>query len=306
MKLPYHLVDVFTDRAFGGNPLAVFTDGRGIPASTMQAIAREMNLSETTFVLPPENRENDFRVRIFTPAAELPMAGHPTLGTTFVLARQGLVRPGDARTTIVLEEGIGPISVTIDWEKGAPAFIEMQQLPPTFGSEFEDVAGIAEMLSLEPQMIRATNLPIQVVSCGLPYLLVPLSGLAAMRRIRFRVERWEKLLRESHDADVLAFTTEVERAGSHVHSRIFAPGHGITEDPATGSASGPLGCYLFRHGALPSKGELHCVNEQGIEMGRPSFLHLAIRHEGGEITQVRVGGRCHYMGSGALELDSIG
>lgn len=305
MKLPYHLVDVFTDRAFGGNPLAVFTEGKGISSATMQAIAKELNLSETTFVLPPENRANDFRVRIFTPAAELPMAGHPTLGTTFVLARQGLVRPNGGRTTIVLEEGVGPIPVTIDWENGGPTFIEMEQLPPTFGPELEDVGGIAEMLSLDPEAIRATKLPVQVVSCGVPYLLVPLSGLAAMRQIRFRADVWDNLMRES-GADVLVFTTEVEQHGSSVHSRMFAPKHGIPEDAATGSASGPLGCYFVRHRVLPSAGELRCINEQGMEMGRPSFLHIAVRHNAGEITQVRVGGRCHYMGSGALDLDSVG
>lgn len=301
--LPYRLVDVFTDRAFGGNPLAVFPNGAGIPDATMQAIAKEFNLSETTFVLPPDDPANDFRVRIFTPAAELPMAGHPTIGTTFILAREGLVRPGIGPTTLVLEEGVGPVPVVITWEEGSPKFIEMAQLRPTFGPVFDDLGAVAEMLSLEPEAIRASQLPVQIVSCGAPYLLVPLNGLAAMRRIRFRFDVWEKLLRNFDAPDVYVFTTEVECAGSMVHSRMFAPAHGISEDPATGSAAGPLGCYLVRYRVIDSAGELRCLNEQGIEMGRPSFLHLRIAHEKGEITQVRVGGSAYYMGAGALELE---
>lgn len=302
-RLHYHLLDVFTDRAFGGNPLAVFLEGEGIPEATMQAIAKELNLSETTFVLPPQDAGNDFRVRIFTPAAELPMAGHPTIGTAFILAKEGLVRPDGVRPTVTLEEKVGPIPVTIGWEAGAPAFIEMQQPRPEFGPEIAEVDAIAEMLSLEPDAIRATNLPVQVVSCGMPFLFVPLNGLEAVRRLRFRVDLWERVLRNVAAQDVFVFTRDVEFAGSDVHSRMFAPGHGVNEDAATGGASGPLGCYLVRHRVLVSDGELRCVSEQGIEMGRPSFLHLRIAHERGEITAVRVGGNCHYMGAGYLDLE---
>ncbi len=302
-RFPYHLVDVFTDRAFGGNPLAVFADGTGIPEVMMQAIARELNLSETTFVLPPADSRNDFRVRIFTPTTEMPMAGHPTIGTAYVLAREGLVRPDGDRTTIILEEGVGAIPVAIEWKADAPAFIEMEQPRPVFGPEFEDVVGIAGMLSLEVDAIRATKLPMQMVSCGVPYLFVPLIGLEAMRRIRFRAEVWEELLGNFAARDIFVFTQEVEFAGSNVHGRMFAPGLGIVEDAATGSANGPLGCYLVRHRVLSSEGELRCVSEQGIEMGRPSFLHIRIAHERGEISAARVGGNCHYMGAGYLELN---
>src|SRR5436190_2912936 len=188
----YHLVDVFTDRAFGGNPLAVFLDGKGMSDGLMQAVAKEFNLSETTFVLPPQNPSNDFRVRIFTPAQELPMAGHPTVGTTFVQTRAGLVKPAPSRTTITLEEGVGPIPVAIDWKDGQPSFIEMQQPLPEFDSPIEDRAGIAEMLSLELEAIRE-DLPIQVVSCGVPFLFVPVKTLEAIRRIRFRTDVAERL-----------------------------------------------------------------------------------------------------------------
>src|SRR5438045_2609815 len=249
----YHLVDVFTDRAFGGNPLAVFLDGKGMSDGLMQAIAKEFNLSETTFVLPPQNPGNDFRVRIFTPAEELPMAGHPTVGTTFVLTRAGLVRPGTGRTTITLEEGVGPIPVAIDWKNSKPSFIEMQQPLPEFGSPIENRTAIAEMLSLEPEAIR-DDLPIQVVSCGVPFLFVPVKTLEAIRRIRFRVDVAERGKVPARNTFV--FTMETEFPGSGVHSRMLAPLLGISEDPATGSANGPLGCYVVRHKILPSDGEL--------------------------------------------------
>ncbi|MEY2564468.1 MAG: trans-2,3-dihydro-3-hydroxyanthranilate isomerase [Verrucomicrobiota bacterium] len=301
-RLPYHLVDVFTDRAFGGNALAVFIKGEGIPDATMQSIAREMNLSETTFVLAPDDPRNLCRVRIFTPGSELPMAGHPTVGTAFVLAREGLVKPAGDETTIVFEEGVGPVPVSIEWKGNAPGFIEMRQPLPKFGPRFEDAKAIAEMLSLDPRDI-SENLPMEVVSCGVPFLFVPINSLDAMERIRFRVDVWERVLLGWAAEAVFVFAKGGRFAGSDVHSRMFAPGLGVNEDPATGGASGPLGCYLVRYGVLSSEDELRCVSEQGVEMGRPSFLKIRIGHTGGEITDVRVGGTCHYMGSGVLELE---
>jgi trans-2,3-dihydro-3-hydroxyanthranilate isomerase len=301
-RLSYHLVDVFTDRAFGGNPLAVFMDGGTVPESIMQPIAKELNLSETTFVLPPRDPKNHYRVRIFTPGAELPMAGHPTVGTAFILARAGFVRPAGQPTRITFEEGVGPIGVSIAWKDNAADFIEMRQPLPQFGPPLQDIDAIAEMLSINPSAIRLTNLPLQVVSCGVPYFFVPVDSLKSIRQIRFRLDLYEKLWPTFAAHGVFIFTREVEFAGSHIHSRMFAPGLGVMEDPATGSATGPLGCYLVRHQVLASEGELRCVNEQGIELGRPSFLHLRITHAKGEISAVRVGGRCHYMGCGELEL----
>src|SRR5256885_701577 len=298
----YHLVDVFTDRAFSGNPLAVFLDGKGMSDGLMQAIAKEFNLSETTFVLPPQNPANDFRVRIFTPADELPMARHPIVGTTFVLTRAVLVRPGTGRTTITLEEGVGPIPVAIDWKNSKPSFIEMQQPLPEFGSPIEDRTAIAEMLSLEPEAIR-DDLPIQVVSCGVPFLFVPVKTLEAIRRIRFRIDVAERL--KTPAGNTFVFTMETEFPSSGVQSRMLAPLLGVPEDAATGGASGPLGCYLVRHRVLASNDELRVVSEQGIEMGRPSFLHIRIRHAGDKITAVHVGGSCCYMGSGQLELPEM-
>ncbi len=318
-KLRYHIVDVFTDRQFGGNPLAVYTDGEGLTTETMQSIAKEMNLSETTFVLAPEDRSNDFRVRIFTPGSELPMAGHPTVGTAFILAREKMVEApsgasqstsddqesssesGEATSTVRLEEGVGPIPVEIGWRDGAADFIEMSQPPPTFGPVFGDKVAIAAALSLDPPDIEV-RLPCQVVSCGVPFLYVPLSSLDAARRARPRLDLIERFL-HGFPRELFVFTTETEFQGSGVHSRMFAPALGVSEDPATGGASGPLGCYLVRHNVVESGNQLDITSEQGVEMGRPSFIRILVDHEGERITRVRVGGRCRYVGGGHLELE---
>jgi trans-2,3-dihydro-3-hydroxyanthranilate isomerase len=305
-RLRYHLVDVFTDRQFGGNPLAVFTEGAGLSTETMQLIAKEMNLSETTFVLPPADAANNFHVRIFTPGSELPMAGHPTVGTTFILARERMIETLNSERSSVasvvrLEEGVGLIPVEITWSEGAADFIEMSQPLPTFGAVFDDKRALASVLSLAASDVHP-SLPCQVVSCGVPFLFVPLASLNAARRARPRLDLIEKVL-PGFPPEIFVFTTETEFAASGVHSRMFAPGLGITEDPATGSANGPLGCYLVRHNVIASETQLDTTSEQGIEMGRPSFLRIRIDHSGDEITGVRVGGRCRYVGGGHLELE---
>lgn len=298
-RLHYHRVDVFTDRAFGGNPLAVFTNGRGLSTETMQAIAKEFNLSETTFVVPPDDAAHDWRVRIFTPGSELPMAGHPTVGTSFVLAREHLIRRDERETTIVLEEGVGPVPVRIEFKEGEPSFAEMRQPLPTFGPRLTDLRSVAAMLSLEESDVDA-DLPVEVVSCGVPFIYVPLRSLDAAHRAKPRADLMERVAAEHGiPPEVFVFTREVEHEDSTVHSRMFAPCIGITEDPATGAASGPLGCYLVTHGVLAS-GDI--VSEQGIEMGRPSFIHIRIEREGEQITAVRVGGHCHFAGEGFIEV----
>ncbi|MDT5121722.1 MAG: trans-2,3-dihydro-3-hydroxyanthranilate isomerase [Acidobacteriota bacterium] len=301
-KLRYHLVDVFTERAFGGNQLAVCTDGRDLSSELMQAIAKEFNLSETTFVLPPEDSSNNYRVRIFTPGSELPMAGHPTVGTSFILARERMIEVSGDETTIRLEEGVGTIPVQLNFKDGQPDLIWMQQLLPTFGPRLEDVRGVAEMLSITPDDIEE-SLPIEVVSCGVPFLYVPLKSLQAARSIRFRLDVWEKLLGNLGVSEVFVFTKETALEGSSVHSRMFAPALGIREDPATGAASGPLGCYLVRHKVLPTSQRSEFTSEQGIEMGRPSIIKIIIEQEAGEISRVRIGGRCVFIGEGHLEIE---
>ncbi|MDT4968147.1 MAG: trans-2,3-dihydro-3-hydroxyanthranilate isomerase [Acidobacteriota bacterium] len=300
-KLRYQIVDVFTDRAFGGNPLAVFTNGRGISAELMQSIAKELNLSESTFVLPPEDPANDFRVRIFTPGKELPMAGHPTVGTAFILAREHMITAGGEATTIKLEEGVGTIPVTLEFKNGVSDLIWMQQPNPTFGARFDDLRPIAEMLSLPLDAIE-TRWPVEIVSCGVPFLYVPVKDLKAARAIRFRLDVAERILKDFGISEVFVFTTETELAGSSVHSRLFAPALGIQEDPATGSASGPLGCYLVRHKVFSQAERWKFISEQGIEMGRPSIIRIVIKESAGEINSVKIGGQCHFMGEGYLEV----
>jgi trans-2,3-dihydro-3-hydroxyanthranilate isomerase len=297
----YCLVDVFTDRAFGGNPLAVFTDAHDLSPETMQALAKELNLSETSFVLPPQKPENDFQVRIFTPAVEVPMAGHPTVGTAFVLAHKGLVQIDAPTTNLIFEEGVGKIAVTLKMLANQSLSIQMRQPLPRFGEYFADRAAIAELLSLSLEDIDET-LPLEVVSCGVPFLFVPIKSLSAMRAIQFRRDVWERVLRDFAAPHVFAFTQEVETPGVTIHSRMFAPAMGIAEDPATGAASGPLGCYLVRHELVGGAVPVEIVSEQGLEMGRPSFLQITIDSTGDEITGVYVGGQCHFMGEGALEL----
>ncbi|MBL8165660.1 MAG: PhzF family phenazine biosynthesis protein [Anaerolineae bacterium] len=296
-ELRYHLVDVFTTERFGGNPLAVFTDGAGLSPALMQRIAKELNLSETTFVLPPQDAANDFQLRIFTPAVELPMAGHPTVGTAYVLAREGLVTPSSENPVIHLEEQVGVIPVRFQFQDGAPGLITMQQPAPTFGPTHPDRVLIAAMLSLD--VSELDDHPLEVVSCGVPFLFVPIRNLPAMQRIKLRIDIWERALRDFVTPHVFVFSRETEHRTSTVHSRMFAPAMGIAEDPATGGASGPLGCYLVKHGYVKGN-PARIISEQGLEMGRPSFITIEIGQQDEQITSVSVGGQCVSIGSGTL------
>jgi trans-2,3-dihydro-3-hydroxyanthranilate isomerase len=300
-KLHYCLVDVFTDRAFGGNPLAIFTDANNLSPVIMQALAKELNLSETSFVLPAHNPTHDYAVRIFTPAIELPMAGHPTIGTAFVLAHEHMISTPETETTVLFEEGVGIIPVTLISREGHLQTIQMSQPLPTFGSQFVARETIAQMLSLDLADLNAT-LPLEVVSCGVPFLFVPVNTLEAMRSIQFRRDVWERVLRDFEAPHVFAFTEEVVAVGSTVHSRMFAPAMGISEDPATGAASGPLGCFLVHHKRVKPAKIVEIVSEQGLELGRPSFIQVRIEQEEEQITGVYVGGQCYWMGQGTIEI----
>ena len=301
MQLEYHLLDVFTDRQFGGNPLAVFPQAPpDLSPTLMQQIAKELNLSETTFVLPPEDRTLAHRLRIFTPAAELPMAGHPTVGAAYALAHLGFFGQLGARTTIVFELGVGPIEVTLHADRqGKPSEIWMRQPIPQFGQIYADRRAIAAMLALDESDLRP-DAPLQVLSSGLPFLYAPVATLAAMARIQLRQDRWVALLAGSEAQNVFVMTTETVEAESTVHSRMFAPALGVAEDPATGSASGPLAAYLLRYGLADAS---DMVSEQGFEMGRPSFIRMRVERSGGVITGVAVGGSCVMLGRGSLDLD---
>ena len=302
-QLHYCLVDVFTNQPFGGNQLAVFPDARGLTPEIMQALAKELNLSESAFVLPAQDAASDYRVRFFTPAVELPMAGHPTVGTAFVLAYEGMIQLVEPETTITFEEGVGVVPVTLFVQEGQVHLIQMRQPLPTFGPVFTDREAIANMLSLDPAPLD-TALPLEVVSCGVPFLFVPIKSLEAIRAIRFRLDIWERVLRDFATPHVFVFTQEVIHPNSTVHSRMFAPAMGIAEDPATGAASGPLGCYLVRHGLVqPARtGSSQMVSEQGFELGRPSLVQVKIELDGEHITGVSIGGQCYFMGKGWITL----
>src|SRR5262245_12870360 len=242
--------DVFTDRLFGGNQLAVVLDGRGLPADTMQAIAKEMNFSETTFILPAERPDTDVRMRIFTPGSELPMAGHPTIGSTFALAHAGVIGPG--RDGFVFGLGVGPVPVSLVWRGADLTFAWMTQLKPTFGAPLPDARVAAAALGVDAAAVADTNPPVQPVPCGMPVLFVPLATRAHVDQVAVDAAALERLLTSPGvDANgAFVFSAAPDGDGATVYSRMFAPGLGVVEDPATGSASGPLGCYLVRHGAV--------------------------------------------------------
>jgi trans-2,3-dihydro-3-hydroxyanthranilate isomerase len=292
--------DVFTNTLFGGNQLAVFTDGRGLPQETMQAIAKEMNFSETTFVLPPEQPGTDFRLRIFTPGAELPMAGHPVIGTAFALARSGALAPD--RDSFVFGLNIGPTPVTLTWKDQDLTFAWMTQSLPVFSEPLANRGGAAAVLGLQDSAVGGTGLPVQVVSCGLPYLLVPLATRRAVDNAILVPDALGTVLHQAGvDAGgVFLFSTERGADRATAYSRMFAPGVGVFEDPATGSASGPLGCYLVRHKIVPAAKAASMLSLQGVKMGRPSHVHISIGAEGTDINSVRVGGESVLAGEGVL------
>jgi trans-2,3-dihydro-3-hydroxyanthranilate isomerase len=295
----YLLVDVFTDQPFGGNQLAVLVDGSEVPEALMQRIARELNLSETTYVLPPEDPQNLCRLRIFTPLEELPMAGHPTVGSAFALAADGRFT---APATIRFEEGVGVIPVEVQTDGDRLSGAVMVQPLPEFGPRFPEPERIAEMLTLEAGDL-VPGLPIEVISCGLPFLYVPLASLAAVERAKLRLDLWETVLGGFASRHVYLFSRETLSDEATVHARMFAPAAGVPEDPATGSASGPLGCYLVRHGLVAAGERVAIVCEQGVEIGRPSRVEVEISGDRDSIHEVRVGGGCVLVGEGRLRTD---
>jgi len=292
--------DVFTDHLFGGNQLAVFLDGRGLPLEMMQAIAKEMNFSETTFLLPREAAGTDTRMRILTPAEEMPMAGHPTIGTTFALARAGVIERG--RTTFVFGCNIGAVPVALTWSDDDLSFAWMTQQLPIFGATIPDPARTAAALSLSPAAVTGTGLPAQIVSCGVPFLFVPLTTRMAVDNVVVNKAVLDTVFSESKTPahGIFVFSAEPGGTGTTVYSRMFAPELGVSEDPATGGASGPLGCYLVRHKVVPPEKAEAMISLQGVKMGRPSHIHISIGSEKGEISSVRVGGEAVLAGEGTL------
>ncbi|MDP2320726.1 MAG: PhzF family phenazine biosynthesis protein [Acidobacteriota bacterium] len=296
--------DVFTDRLFEGNQLAVFPDGRGLSAAQMQTITREMNFSESTFVVPAETADTDVRMRIFTPGAELPMAGHPTIGTTFALAHEGVIEADRARWVFGL--GVGPTPVELIWTHGRLSFAWMDQRPPVGREPVSSRADIIRAAGVEPGAVDATRLPIEEISCGTPFIFVPVQTRAAVDAAQPDMSAMRQLQSAfpgGHIA-VFIFSTEAVDPAIAAYSRMFAPSMGIPEDPATGGASGPLGSYLVKHGLVTREQQQDMVSLQGVAMGRPSRIHMRITEDSsGQIARVQVGGQAVRVGAGTIDLE---
>jgi trans-2,3-dihydro-3-hydroxyanthranilate isomerase len=297
MPFSYLHYDVFTEQPLLGNQLAVFTDARGLDTALMQRISREMNFSESTFILPAERPDTDIRMRIFTPWNEMPMAGHPTIGSTFALAKSGVITPGAKRFVFGLN--IGPTPVDLEWANDALSFAWMTQRPPTFGPIVSQRDVVASALGLEAKDLA--DLPVQEVSCGLPFLFVALRDHQTVDRATSDIAGFRRLCDACGlDLPIFLFALGGPSPSDTVYSRMFAPDFGIIEDPATGGASGPLGCYLVEHGLVSGDAAEHIVSSQGVAMGRASRIHVSIGGRPGAIDRVQVGGVSVLVGRGEL------
>jgi trans-2,3-dihydro-3-hydroxyanthranilate isomerase len=289
MRRRFATLDVFTDRPFAGNPLAVVLDAEALDAAVMQAIAREFNHPETVFVFAPADPAHRARVRIFTPARELPFAGHPTVGTAVLLGAR------DGGRDLVLEEGIGAVRCTLESIRGGggSARFTIPQLPTEVGPT-ADAAAIAAALSLVPEDI-GEGLPARW-SAGLPLTFVPIVSLAAIARCRPDLARFDAAF--GAGAAVYVFCNETAEAGHHFHARMFAPAMGVPEDPATGSAAAAFVGVLARR---LSDGSHAITIEQGYEMGRPSLIYLTAEVAAGRLVSASVGGDAVIVTEGTIE-----
>lgn len=298
MTYPIRIVDVFTERPFAGNQLAVVLNAEGISGETMQSVAREMNFSETTFVLPPGERNQAARVRIFTPAAELPFAGHPTVGTAWVLWKEGLVKDGGH--SFNLEENIGPVAVRLQRD-GGRELIWMTHPPVRFEETIPDRALVVSALGLTETDLTP-SVPLQVATTGNPFLFVALRDRRAVDAANSDASRLDRIFAGREARAVFMFAVD---GPGKLHSRMFAP-HllGISEDAATGSAAGPLGAFAVKHGLVPRAGNVSLVSEQGTKMGRQSFLHIELAYGSDRDipTRIEVGGSVVPIVSGELSL----
>lgn len=284
-------IDVFTSVPYAGNQLAVFPEGNGLTSEQMQVLAKEINYSETTFVLPAGDPEADFNIRIFTPGRELPFAGHPTLGTAFAI--MDLFDIWTEKSDVLrLATKVGVIPL-----RREHGMLWMKQNEPEFFTQHGDRKVIAELVDLAPDDVSAA-LPVEEVSTGNRILIVPINSLEAMQRAQGNVTNMRKFFRGDLVGPYL-FSLETTDAKVKVHTRFFAPHLGILEDPATGSAAGPLVGYLLKHRIFGEKFEIR--NEQGVEMGRPSLIVMRGNAEGGTYS-IEIGGTCVYVGKAEFEI----
>jgi trans-2,3-dihydro-3-hydroxyanthranilate isomerase len=285
MRIPFRLVDVFTERPLAGNQLCVVPDAEAVPEELMPQLAQEIGFSETTYVL--ESGGDRYRMRIFTPGSELPFAGHPTLGTAFTLVSEGIVT-----TPVTQSVPAGEIEVEVDLDRGSA---RMKQMPPTFGKQIDDRELLAAANGLDTDQLHP-DLPAQVVSTGLSHLIVPARSEAAVAAAERNPAALETLLETAGTDAVYLFASD---ADGEAKARMFDVTRGIGEDPATGSAAGPLGAYLAARGVAGMPGTV--VIRQGEEIGRPSVLHAQVEAEG-DSWRVHVGGGVRIVGDGAFDL----
>ncbi|MBR1164658.1 PhzF family phenazine biosynthesis protein [Bradyrhizobium elkanii] len=300
MQRRYITVDVFTDRAFGGNPLAVVLDAEGLSTEEMQAIATEFNYSETTFVLPPQDKANDAQVRIFTVRSEIPFAGHPNVGTAFVLASRAAKAPARLR----FEEKAGLVPVEILSDGGNVVGAELTAPQALQRTNEVSAAAAAACLSLTAADVKTDRHAPQVVSVGLPFLVVEIASREALRRARPDAAAFARTLAEIGRDVVYFYTSDVPASEQplDLQARMFHPGaSGLSEDPATGSATAACAALLADIDPI-SDGELRLRIGQGVDMGRPSLLLTRVRKQAGAITSVHVGGGCVKMMEGTLNV----
>ena len=301
--LNFYQADVFAGQPFGGNPVAVFPDAQGLTDFQLQQIAREMNLSETVFVLPPTDRAAVVRLRFFTPTQEIPFAGHPVLGTFYVLAQLGLIAVTDGVTRLMQECNIGLFPVELHAREGRVTHVAMTQPKPLFLDSVdapEDLFDIAKALGLSIHQIVDTKKPVMVASTGLPVVIVPVRTLTAVRSIVPDAAAIVEVCERVGTNGILVFTTMTVEDHSTVHTRMFAPAIGILEDPATGSASGAMGAYLVHNGLVEVGPLTEIVVEQGYEIGRPARILVQIESDDDAIQEVKVGGQCVMVVRGTL------
>jgi trans-2,3-dihydro-3-hydroxyanthranilate isomerase len=289
--LRFYIVDVFAESRYSGNQLAVFRDCAKLSTEAMQRIAQEMHYSETTFITSEEPQNGGYDVRVFTPAYELPFAGHPTLGTAFIVQSQILSQPAER---IVLNMKVGQIPVTFSYRKGNPDILWMRQKPPTFGKTFGR-GRIAKILGLKVSDFNP-RFPIMLVSTGVPFVIVPLRTLKAVRGIKLELAALRKLLHETESTVILVFSPETYSKENDLNVRVLGVPEVIPEDPATGSGNGCLAAYLVKQRYFGTD-KIDIKVEQGYEINRRSLLLLRARQTTDEI-EVSVGGRVQFIAKG--------
>ena len=305
-SIKFFQADVFTDQPFSGNPVAVFPDSEGLGGRELQQIAREMNLSETVFVGPPSDPHAVAKLRIFTPTHELPFAGHPIIGTFFILAKLGMISITQSVHQLVYECNLGSFPIELFAHDGEIYKVMMSQPKPQFLGEvtdIQDVFDVAKALAVHKSQITDTRLPLEVVSTGLPVLIVPIRTLTAVRTINANVTGMNEICARHGANGMLVFTTMTVEEDSAIHSRMFGSPIGILEDPGTGSASGALGAYLVEHGVVDVGPTTELIVEQGYELERPSRILIQVESDDDVIQSVKVGGGAVMVLEGQLTVD---